>query len=84
MNDLETLQMMIKMKEFGITKEQIEEFKVNFRPKEPVLNGDEVLKQMFKEDMTDEEILYYSTPYYDELQAKKELHKQHIKEEEMK
>lgn len=33
------------------------------------------------EEMTDDEILYWSTPYYDELMAQKELQKQAAKEE---
>lgn len=32
------------------------------------------------EDVTAEEVLYYSSPYYDELQAKKEQREQAIKE----
>lgn len=31
------------------------------------------------EELTDEEILYWATPYYDELQRKKELQKEAAK-----
>jgi len=34
------------------------------------------------DDLTDEEIFYYATPYYDELQAKKLAHAEKLKEEE--
>lgn len=33
------------------------------------------------DDMTNEEILFYATPYYDVLQAEKEAKKQRIEEE---
>lgn len=43
----------------------------------PERDAEDIVKPMSVfDEMTDEEILYYSTPYYDELQAKKELMQQ--------
>lgn len=35
------------------------------------------------DDLSDEEILYYATPYFDELQARKEAQKQKLNEGEL-
>lgn len=34
------------------------------------------------DDLSEEEILYYATPYFDELQAKKETRNQQLKDKE--
>ena len=81
MNDIEALQLLIKMRELGITEDQIQSFKKTFKTPEPIETGDEVLRKLFPEELTDDELLYYATPYYDELQAQKELRKS-MKEEE--
>ena len=81
MNDIEALQLLIKMRELGITDDQIQSFKKNFVKPEPIETGDEVLRKLFPDELTDNELLYYATPYYDELQAQKELRKS-MKEEE--
>lgn len=52
-------------------------------PKQPEITEEEI-KQMYpqEEPMTDEEILFWSTPYYEELQAKKAAQALAAKEKE--
>ena len=83
MTDLEIMQVLIKAKELGITQEQVDEFK---KPK-PIQMTDEELEAIVKpmspfDDLSEEEIQYWATPYFDELQQKKEQQKQKLKEEE--
>lgn len=48
----------------------------------PEIKEEELVKPMSPFDgMTEEEILYYATPYYDEIQAQKEAHAQKLAEE---
>lgn len=44
----------------------------------PDAKAEELLTPM--EDLTEQEVLYWSTPYYDEIQAEKEAHEKAIKE----
>ena len=81
MDNIEAIKLMIKMRELGITQEQVEQFKNTYKPTEIIADADETLNKLFPNDMTDEELMYYSTPYYDELQALKELKNQKIKDE---
>lgn len=47
----------------------------------PDLKSEEIVKpQSWLDDYTEEELLYYATPYFDELQAKKEAHKKQLEE----
>jgi hypothetical protein len=47
----------------------------------PEMKPEDIVKPLSVfDDLTDDEILYYSSPYYDELQAKKEAQKQLKKE----
>lgn len=47
----------------------------------PSLSAEELVKPMSVLDqMSEEEILYYATPHYDELQAKKKAHEEELKE----
>ena len=53
---------------------------------EPVAMTDKEIEAAFKpasplDDLSEEEIKYYATPYYDELQAQKAEHEQKLKEE---
>jgi hypothetical protein len=49
----------------------------------PELKPEEIVKPLSPlDDFSDEEILYYATPYYDELQRKKEMHKEKLKQED--
>lgn len=81
MTDLKALELLVKMKELGISKADIDAFKVEYSPKEQEMDADKLLRDLFPQYYTDEEILYYATPYFDELQVKKEIHNQKIKEE---
>ena len=48
----------------------------------PDVEAQDLVKPMdFVDQMSDEEILYWSTPWYDELQAKKEQRTQQLKDE---
>ncbi len=52
--------------------------------KEPVpdIKPEELVKTVSPlDEITAEEMLYFATPYYDELQAKKEAHLKKLKEE---
>ena len=81
MNDLQALELLIKMKQYGITQDELDGFKNKFKTPEPILNADEVSAKLFHEELTDEEILYYATPYGLELEAQKELKNKQMKEE---
>ena len=77
MNDIEAIKLLIKMKELGITDEQVKLIKEKNAPVvQETQDADKLLSQLFPNDYTDDEIMYWSTPYYDELQAQKELRKQ--------
>lgn len=48
----------------------------------PELKAEEIVKPMsIFDEISPEELLFYATPYYDELQRKKEQHAQQLKEE---
>lgn len=83
MNDIEALQLLIKMRELGITEDQIQSFKKAYKRPEPAEDGEAVAKKLFPEEFTDEEILYYATPYFDELQEQKKVRQQQIKDGKM-
>lgn len=45
---------------------------------------EELVKPMsVLDELTDKEILFYATPYFDEIQAEKEAHKQKLEEEKL-
>lgn len=48
----------------------------------PELKAEDIVKSLSVFDqLSPEELLFYATPYYDELQRKKEQHAQQLKEE---
>lgn len=71
MTDIEILQVLVRAKELGISQEQVDAF----RPKPAQimeLTKEDIARLIGpSNDYTDEEIFYYATPYFDELQAKK-------------
>lgn len=77
MTDLEAIQLLVKMKELGITQEAIDQLKAKAEEEKIEKQMTEaeqqaVIKAFEKDDAyTDEEILYWATPYFDELQDKK-------------
>lgn len=86
MKDIDAIKALIEQREVkrlmelhGITQEEVAEYKMANEPK--LQDADEIINQLFPQDLTDEEVLYYATPYYDELQAKKQLKEEHIKDE---
>lgn len=83
MNDIEALQLLIKMRELGITDDQVLSFKEKFKKPQPAEDGDAALRKLFPDEFTDEEILYYATPYFDELQDRKKIREQQIKDGEL-
>lgn len=49
----------------------------------PEMKAEELLKPMSPfDELTDEEVLFWSTNHYDELQAKKAKHAEHLKQHE--
>lgn len=76
--DLEILQLLVKAKELGISQMEVATYKAQTKPIEPEVMSEQEQKDMIKAltevDMPDDqEILYWATPYYDQLQAEKEL-----------
>lgn len=84
MTDLEILKTLIKAKELGISMDDVESFKAKTIPV-PEQKSEDIVKPLsVLDDVSEEEILYFATPYYDELQHKKEAQKQKLAEETMK
>lgn len=85
MTDLEIMQILIKAKELGITDDDVMKMRGAAVSREtfvPDLKPEEIVKPLSAfDDLSDEEILYYATPYYDEIQGKKEAQKQKLSEE---
>lgn len=72
MNYRSALELLIKKKELGITDEEVNA--IMGAPLAPAQDAQEIVKVLTKtpfDDMTDDEILYYATPYYEELQEKR-------------
>jgi len=83
--DLKILELLIKKKELGITDEEIAAFKQSLEAPKQQMTEEEI-KKVFSpvtpyDGLTDEEILYYATSYFDVLQEEKELKKQRIEGE---
>lgn len=80
MTDLEIMQILCKAKELGITMDDINKYKNKTEVKdEPI---EEIVKPLSAlDDLSEHEILYYATPYFDEIQAKKEAQKARLTEE---
>jgi hypothetical protein len=83
MTDLEILALLVKAKELGVTQAQVDSYKAT----KSIINvpdyaPEDILSPLPMSDMpTDEEILYYATPHYDEIQANKRTKEQAINEE---
>lgn len=83
MTDLEIMQILIKAKELGITQEQVDAYKL---VKHETID-EALLKEAFKpmsimDELSDEEIQYWHSEYYEELQQRKEAQKQRLAENE--
>lgn len=83
MNNVEALKLLIKARELGITDADIETFKAKLAPEVvPELKPEEIVKPIsVLDEFSEEEIQFYATPYFDELQEKKRLHQEKIKEQ---
>lgn len=70
MNDLEIMALLVKAKEVGVSMQDVEAFKAS-QVKEAIIQDPKELEKILKEapQYTDEEVLFYATPYFDELQA---------------
>lgn len=86
----EVIAVMEKAKELGLKQVKVDGFEASFediKNEVPVtIVPDAKLEEIFKEasaldQVSDDEILYYATPYYDQLQAEKEAKKQRLSEE---
>jgi hypothetical protein len=79
-------------RELGCTEITIEGVKYGIGPAPKAIAPpitDEEAKDLIKaispfDEMSDQEILYFSTPYYDELQENKKKHAEHLKNEAIK
>lgn len=78
----ERLELIKEAKELGLKAIEIEGVRFELGEAKPVNNAipltEEQAKAMFTDsmvldEMSDDEILYYSTPYYDQLQHEKKL-----------
>lgn len=88
----EIIKVLATAKDLGVSNLKVEGIEASFGEKKelpPVTTDHHVedgdIEDAFPKDpvadLTDEEILYYATPYYDQLQAKKAEHKKALEEE---
>lgn len=87
MTELEALQLLVKKRELGITDLEVQALMSsgtlpNVPKGVPDLEATAIVVPSF-DDPTDEEVQYWATPYYDELQEKKRLHQEKLKEEKL-
>lgn len=84
MTDLEIIALLVKAKELGITREDVEAFKAVPRETKivvPDLKAAEIVVPISPfDDLSDEEILYWASPYYDDIQTRKEAQKKKLAE----
>jgi hypothetical protein len=80
MNYIEAIKLLIRAKELGITDEQVAMIKQQ-ADEIPQIEITEPVVPFNLDEMTEDEILYYSTPYYDELQERKLLQQQKNEEQ---
>lgn len=88
MTKQERLEIINDAKEMGLTSVTIDgvkyEWSVTSRAYGPVLDTDasDLIKEMSPFDgLSEEDILYWSSPYYDQIQADKDLKAKHAKEQ---
>lgn len=80
------IKVMEKAKELGFTEIKVDGVDLKIGPQItkshlPDLTAEELVKPpSVLDDLSDEEILYFATPYFDELQAKKAKHQEALKE----
>lgn len=80
--DIELLEIMIKARELGITPEEFSAFKEHHNQATqatyvPEAKAEEILSPLsVLDDLSEEEILFWHSPYYDELQLKKRTPKE--------
>lgn len=86
MTDIEILALLVKAKELGVTLEDVEAFKarqgldgrVRLSSTVPEMKPEDIVKPLSVfDDLSEDEIKYWATPFYDQLQREKELKKQH-------
>ena len=78
MTDLEILALLVKAKELGVTMDDVKavsrETKQTYIPE---MKAEDIVKPLsVLDDYSEEEIKYWATPYFDELQARKKLDKE--------
>jgi hypothetical protein len=75
------MQVLIKAKELGITHDDVEKYKQK-QEAVPDVEAKELLIPISPfDDLSEDEIKYWATPYFDEIQARKEAQKQKIARE---
>lgn len=83
--DLEILKTLVKAKELGVSMDDVEAFKAKQKVSVPETKAEDIVTPMsILDEFSEEEILFYATPYFDELQNKKEAQKQKLAEENTK
>lgn len=82
MTDLEILQLLVKAKELGVRESDVDAFKMRNSHKEvPDLKANEIIVPVSPfDDLSDDEALYWHSPYYDEIQTRKEAQKKKLAE----
>lgn len=83
MTDLEIMQILIKAKELGITANELIHWKTEqTKPVDvPDLKSSEIIVPVSPfDDLSEDEILYWHSPFYDDIQTKKEAQKQKLAE----
>lgn len=84
LNKEEILELMTKAKELGLTQVKVDGFEASFGPTPivsmPSEDKDLEAIQKANEEPSHEELLYWSTPYYDELVAKRKAREEQLKQ----
>ena len=92
----EIVEVMQRAKELGLKHVKMDGFEAFFEDlkrdvptqivphAEPVTDESAFKHMSILDEITEDEVRYWSTPYYDELQAQKELHKKQLEEEAQK
>ena len=82
------LELINEAKEIGLKSITIDDVVYEFGESKPAeveivpIDPELFARKIAEETFTDEEILYYASPYYDELQEKKKKHEEHLKTKE--
>jgi hypothetical protein len=72
MTEIEAMQLLVKCRELGITNLEVHALVEKSKLVKDHVNPTEIeIQEAFAEDYTDEEMMYWHSPYFDQLQAEK-------------